>query len=85
LQLNWVPEPEFGGFFAAAQDGLYLAEGLDVQIIRGASGTPTPQLTASGQVEFGVVSGDQILSFAERGASLVACSRCSTQARWESW
>jgi NitT/TauT family transport system substrate-binding protein len=71
LQLNWVPEPEFGGFFAAAQDGLYLAEGLDVQIIRGASGTPTPQLTASGQVEFGVVSGDQILSFAERGASLV--------------
>ncbi|MEY4787290.1 MAG: hypothetical protein RL692_1184, partial [Planctomycetota bacterium] len=27
LQLNWVPEPEFGGMFAALQDGLYVAEG----------------------------------------------------------
>jgi NitT/TauT family transport system substrate-binding protein len=71
LQLNWVPEPEFGGFFAAAQDGLYRDAGLDVEIIRGASGTPAPQLTASGQVEFGVVSGDQILTFNERGAKLV--------------
>lgn len=71
LQLNWVPEPEFGGFFAAAQDGLYRAAGLDVEIVRGASGTPVPQLTASGQVEFGVVSGDQIITFNERGAKLV--------------
>lgn len=71
LQLNWVPEPEFGGFYAAVQDGLYAARGITVEIIRGASGTPTPQLTATGQVEFGIVSGDQILSFAERGANLV--------------
>lgn len=71
LQLNWVPEPEFGGFFAAGQDGLYKAAGLDVEVIRGASGTPTPQLAAAGQVEMAIVSGDQILSFRERGGDLV--------------
>lgn len=72
VQLNWVPEPEFGGIFAAKQDGVFKAEGLDVEIIAGAAGTPVPQMTASGQVEFGVVSGDQILSLRERGGNLVA-------------
>ena len=37
LQLNWVPEPEFGGIYAAAQDGLFKAQGLDVEIIKGAA------------------------------------------------
>ena len=72
LQLNWVPEPEFGGIYAARQDGLFAAEGLDVEVISGAAGTPVPQMTASGQVEFGVVSGDQVLTLRERGGSLVA-------------
>jgi NitT/TauT family transport system substrate-binding protein len=72
LQLNWVPEPEFGGIYAARQDGLFAAEGLEVEVISGAAGTPVPQMTASGQVEFGVVSGDQVLTLRERGGSLVA-------------
>lgn len=72
VQLNWVPEPEFGGIFAAQQDGTFAAEGLEVEIIKGASGTPVPQMVAGGQVEFGVVSGDQVLSLRERGGELVA-------------
>jgi NitT/TauT family transport system substrate-binding protein len=72
LQLNWVPEPEFGGIYAAKQDGLFAAEGLDVEVISGAAGTPVPQMTASGKVEFGVVSGDQVLTLRERGGALVA-------------
>ena len=28
LQLNWVPEPEFGGFYAAQFDGLFRDAGL---------------------------------------------------------
>jgi NitT/TauT family transport system substrate-binding protein len=71
LQLNWVPEPEFGGIFAAQQDGLFAKEGLECEIISGAAGTPVPQMVASGKVEFGVVSGDQVLTLRERGGAAV--------------
>jgi NitT/TauT family transport system substrate-binding protein len=71
IQLNWVPEPEFGGIYAAQQDGLFAKEGLDVEIIKGAAGTPAAQMAASGQVEFAVTSGDQILTLREQGGNLV--------------
>ena len=35
LQLNWVPEPEFGGFYAARESGAYAKNGLDVAIMGG--------------------------------------------------
>jgi NitT/TauT family transport system substrate-binding protein len=72
LQLNWVPEPEFGGMFAAEQDGLFAREGLAVELIAGSAGTPVPQMVASGTVEFGVMSGDQLLALRERGGGAVA-------------
>lgn len=72
VQLNWVPEPEFGGFYAAQAQGYYKAEGLDVTLIKGAAGVPSPQLTASGKVEFGIVSGDQVVILRSRGAPLKA-------------
>ena len=71
LQLNWMPEPEFGGIYAAQQDGLFAREGLAVEVIAGSAGTPTAQMTASGQVEFGIVGGDQVLTLREKGGDLV--------------
>ncbi|MFM7809859.1 MAG: ABC transporter substrate-binding protein, partial [Planctomycetota bacterium] len=38
FQLNWVPEPEFGGFYAAQADGLYRDAGLAVEIIKDPGG-----------------------------------------------
>ena len=72
IQLNWVPEPQFGGIYAAQMAGDFKAAGLDVQIIKGSAGVPSPQLTAEGKVEFGVVGGDQLVSMRSRGAPLVA-------------
>lgn len=72
LQLNWIAEPEFGGIFAAKADGAFARHGLEVEIIQGGPGTPAPQLVSEGRVEFGVVSGDQILTLREKGGSLVA-------------
>jgi len=72
LQLNWVPEPEFGGFFAAQQDGLFAKEGLEVELIKGGSGTPTAQMAAGGKVEFAITSADQVLTLNEKGGDLVA-------------
>jgi NitT/TauT family transport system substrate-binding protein len=72
IQLNWVPEPEFGGFYAALQDGLFAQEGLEVEIIKGAAGTPAPQMASSGQVECAIASADQMLTLNEKGGDLTA-------------
>jgi len=72
VQLNWVPEPEFGGIFAAQQDGLYSLAGLDVDIRKGGSQVPVAQLVASGQADFGVMTAEDVLTLRDRGGELVA-------------
>lgn len=72
IQLNWFPEPEFGGFYAAEQLGFFRDEGLDVQLIPGGPGVATPQLAATGSVEFAVVGADQVITTRAQGAPLVA-------------
>ena len=72
LQLNWVPEPEFGGMFAAVHDGIYADEGLEVEIRKGGAQVPCAQLVASGQVQFAVVSGEEVLTLRARGGAIVA-------------
>lgn len=72
VQLNWVPEPEFGGLYAAREQGLYREAGLDVEIIKGSAGVPAAQLAASGQVEFGVTTAPEIVQLRARGAPIVA-------------
>src|SRR5438874_2638502 len=51
LALNWKPEPEFGGFYAAQLNGAYQSNNLDVAIIGG--GDQVAQMVAAGQVDFG--------------------------------
>jgi len=71
LQLNWVPEPEFGGIYAAIQDGLYRDAGLEVEVIKGSAQVPSAQLVAQGACETAIVSGDEILTLRRKGGSLV--------------
>ena len=61
LALNWVPEPEFGGIYAAKQTGAFEKHGLDVDIQPGGAGTPTWQLVATGKVDFAVASADEVI------------------------
>lgn len=72
LALNWKPEPEFGGFYAAELEGFFKKQNLDVQIIQGGSGTPTVQMLANGKVDFAIVSADEvILSYDRQSANKV--------------
>src|SRR5579862_9767094 len=68
LALNWKPEPEFGGFYAAP----YSKHGLDVKILPGGSGTPTVQMIGAGSVDFGIVSADEIVLARSHGNLVVA-------------
>lgn len=71
LALNWVPEPEFGGFYAAREGGAYAREGLDVEILGGGPGVPVVQMVAGGQVDFGIAGADEVLTARARGADVL--------------
>jgi NitT/TauT family transport system substrate-binding protein len=68
LQLNWKPEPQFGGFYAAPFD----KHGLNVEVREGGVGTPTVQMVATEQVPFGVVSADEVVLNRAQGGDVVA-------------
>jgi NitT/TauT family transport system substrate-binding protein len=71
LALNWVPEPEFGGFYAAREGGAFKKAGLDVEIQGGGAGVPVVQMVAAGQADFGVVGADEVLTARARGADVL--------------
>ncbi|MFT3774762.1 MAG: ABC transporter substrate-binding protein [Minicystis sp.] len=71
LMLNWVADPEFGGFYAAREGGAFAKNGLDVEIVGGGAGAPVVQMVASGRAEFGVAGADEILTARARGADIV--------------
>jgi NitT/TauT family transport system substrate-binding protein len=68
LALDWKPEPEFGGFYAAP----FSASQLDVEILPGGAGTPTVQMVGAGSAEFGVVEADELIVARSRGNDVVA-------------
>lgn len=72
LQLNWVPEPQFGGFYEAQRLGAFAKHGLDVEIVPGGAGTPTVQMIGAGSVAFGLVSADEVVVARSRGNDVVA-------------
>jgi NitT/TauT family transport system substrate-binding protein len=72
LALDWVPEPEFGGFYAARESGAYEKHGIGIEIQGGGAGVPVLQMVATGRADFGTVGGDELLTARARGADLVA-------------
>lgn len=71
LQLQWVPQSQFAGYYAAAAKGFYEAEGLDVTIKPGAVEIVPQQVVATGGAEFGVAWVPKVLASVEQGADLV--------------
>ncbi len=71
IQFDWVPEPEFGGYYAAELQGLFTARNLAVDLRPGAAGTPVIQMVASGQAEFGIAGADDLLIAKSHGVDVV--------------
>lgn len=72
LALNWKAEPQFGGFYAAKTSGFDKKQGLELEIQQGGSGTPTVQMVAAGQVDFAIVSADELIISNSKGSDVVA-------------
>jgi len=53
VQLDWVAEPEHGGFYQAQAKGFFAAEGLDVTILPGGPNAFVMPKVATGQADIG--------------------------------
>lgn len=71
LQLQWVAQSQFAGYYAAVAKGFYAAEGLNVTIKEGAVDIVPQQVLASGQAEFAVSWVPKALVSREEGAKIV--------------
>ena len=79
LQTDWYPQPEMGGFYAAQQEGLYKAAGLDVTIAPGGPFVVTDQQVATGAAQFAMGSSDRVLVANSQGLPLVAVAATMQQ------
>jgi NitT/TauT family transport system substrate-binding protein len=71
LQLQWVTQAQFAGYFAAVDQGFYNDAGLDVTILEGAVDIVPQQVVAAGGAEFGIAWVPKALVSREEGADLV--------------
>ncbi len=71
LQLQWVPQSQFAGYYAAVAQGYYAEEGLEVTIKPGAVEIVPQQVVATGGAEFGLAWLPKVLASIEQGADLV--------------
>ena len=71
LQLQWVAQSQFAGYFAAVDLGFYEDAGLDVTILEGAVEIVPQQVVASGGAEFGLAWVPKVLESNQQGVNLV--------------
>ena len=71
VQMKWVPQAQFAGYYVAAAKGYYKDAGLDVTIKPGGPGVPSLQMVATGQADAGITGADELLLARERGADVV--------------
>lgn len=72
VALDWYPEPEFGGFYAASLGGAYKAHHLDVELVPGGPGVPVLELLQAGKAEVAISGGDDLLVKRQKGLDAVA-------------
>jgi NitT/TauT family transport system substrate-binding protein len=89
LQLKWVPQAQFAGYYAAVKQGYYAKEGLNVTLKNGGPNIIPEQVVASGQAQFGVDWLPSLLSARDKGTDLVNIAQVfarsgMTQLTWKS-
>ncbi len=71
LQLQWVTQSQFAGYYAALDQGYYKDAGLDVKILEGSPDIVPQTVVAANGAEFGIAWVPKLLASREQGADLV--------------
>ncbi|WP_409047977.1 ABC transporter substrate-binding protein [Microbacterium sp. HA-8] len=70
LQLQWLPQAQFAGYFAAAEQGFFEEEGLEVEIIPSGGDIVPQDALANGDADFAIAWVPKVLGSIEAGANL---------------
>ncbi len=70
LQLQWVADAQFAGYYAAVDQGFYKKEGLDVTIKEAGTDTVPIQTVAKGQADYAISWVPKVLGSIEQGVNV---------------
>jgi NitT/TauT family transport system substrate-binding protein len=79
LQLKWVAQAQFAGYYAARDKGYYKQVGLDVSIKPGGPDIIPETVVAGGQAEFGLDWLPSLMSSRDKGVDLVNIAQVFTR------
>ena len=71
VQLKWVAQAQFAGYYAALEQGYYEDEGLNVTIKPGGPDIVPEQVVLGGQAEFGIDWLDNLLATRDQNGDIV--------------
>ena len=72
LQLKWLHQAQFAGFYMAQEKGYYAKENIKVTFLEGGQGINNALNVTSGKADFGVLSPEDILMKCSQGESLTS-------------
>lgn len=72
LQLKWVHQAQFAGFYVAKEDGIYGRNGLDVELFAGGPEINQIEAIESGKVQFAIVAAEEVIKARDEGLAVVA-------------
>jgi NitT/TauT family transport system substrate-binding protein len=89
LQLKWVTQSQFAGYYAAVQQGYYKKAGLDVTLKVGGPDITPEQTVLGGQAEFGLDWLPNLFATREKGGQIVSVAQVfarsgMTELTWKS-
>lgn len=70
LQLQWVAQAQFAGYYAARDQGYYKDEGLDVEIVEGGPDIVPQDVLSAGDVDYAISWVPKVLGSIEKGAKI---------------
>lgn len=70
LQLKWLPQSQFMGYYVAENKGYYKEEGLDVEILPGGSDIIPEQNVYNGVADIGVTWVSSLMTYQAQGYEL---------------
>src|ERR671924_810800 len=79
LQLKWVTQAQFAGYYAAKAKGYYSKLGLDVNLKVGGPNITPEVVVASGQAQFGIDWQGSLLSPRDKGGKIINIGQVYTR------
>ena len=70
LQLQWVAQAQFAGYYAAKEQGYYEEQGLDVEIVEGGPDIVPQDVLSAGDVDYAISWVPKVLGSIEQGAKI---------------